>query len=132
MSAPREGQEFWTKHVLSWRSSGLDRREYCQQHGLSARTFSWWIWKLGPGQRSEATASDAVAFVPVDVAVDAERGDLAEPEPASALLPLPTTARATGRLEVELPSGCLVRVGRDFDPETLRRIALALGAGLET
>lgn len=33
---------YWTEHYLSWRSSGLSQRSYCQREGLSFSSFDHW------------------------------------------------------------------------------------------
>jgi hypothetical protein len=40
------GQEFWRKHLRSWRTSGLPRKAYCQQHNLETRSFNAWTARL--------------------------------------------------------------------------------------
>lgn len=32
--------------VKSWRESELKKKEYCQQHGISVSTFSYWITRI--------------------------------------------------------------------------------------
>ncbi len=44
---PAQGKEdFWRSHIAGWRESGLNQREYCQQHGLSKSALGWWRTKL--------------------------------------------------------------------------------------
>ncbi|PYE85187.1 IS66 family insertion sequence element accessory protein TnpA [Phyllobacterium leguminum] len=37
---------YWSMHVEAWRQSGLNRTEYCRQHGLSKNTFDKWMKHL--------------------------------------------------------------------------------------
>ena len=32
--------------ILKWRESGLKKKEYCGQHGISVSTFSYWITRI--------------------------------------------------------------------------------------
>ena len=36
-------QSFWLVHIEAWRQSGLDRTNYCRQHGLWKCTFDRWL-----------------------------------------------------------------------------------------
>ncbi|MFG1384562.1 IS66 family insertion sequence element accessory protein TnpA [Xanthobacter versatilis] len=36
-------QSFWVVHIEAWRQSGLDRTNYCRQHGLWKCTFDRWL-----------------------------------------------------------------------------------------
>lgn len=37
---------FWREHIRSWRTSGLSRTAYCQDHGLKLRSFHAWVTRL--------------------------------------------------------------------------------------
>ena len=43
--------------VKSWRESGLKKKEYCQQRGISESTFSYWITRINK--------SKGRAFIPL-------------------------------------------------------------------
>ncbi len=52
----------WLRHVEQWRTSGLTRSAYCQQHGLTVHAFGYWIKR----HRTDASAdSQALTLVPV-------------------------------------------------------------------
>ena len=36
-------QSWWLVHIEAWRQSGLDRTNYCRQHGLWKCTFDRWL-----------------------------------------------------------------------------------------
>ena len=82
-------------------------------HGLSRKTFGWWAWRLDR-QGRPAPADTAAHFLPVEVAEvpDRDAGGAAAVE---------------ARIEIALPDGVRVRVGRDVDGEALRRVLAALG-----
>lgn len=37
---------YWSLHVEAWQRSGMDRTNYCRQHGLSKNTFDRWMKHL--------------------------------------------------------------------------------------
>ena len=42
----RQGREYWSRHVTAWRRSGLTKKAYCEQHGLSYWSLRNWDGKL--------------------------------------------------------------------------------------
>lgn len=42
----RQGREYWSRHVAAWRRSGLTKKAYCEQHGLSYWSLRNWDGKL--------------------------------------------------------------------------------------
>lgn len=41
--------EYWKKHVLAQRVSGVSQTQYCEDAGLSASSFGYWATRLrGP------------------------------------------------------------------------------------
>jgi transposase len=103
-------EQFWRDHIAGWKSSGLSLRLYSEEQGLKAGTLSYWSSRLkarsaeapAPSSGSEAT------FLAVCVA-----------EPAVAM-PMPEPR--DDRIELALPGGRVVRVGRGFDAATLDRL----------
>jgi hypothetical protein len=106
-----QGEAYWRVHVEAWRDSGQSRGEYCAAHGLSRKTFGWWAWRLDR-QGHPAPADPAAHFLPVEIAEvpDLDEGGAAPVE---------------ARIEIALPDGVRVRVGRGVDG--LRRVLAALG-----
>jgi transposase len=103
-------EQFWREHVASWKSSGLSLRLYSEEHGLKAGTLGYWNSRL-KARAADAPASSSgpeagVTFLAVHVA-----------EP-TVTLPEPRD----DRIELALPGGCVVRVGRGFDAVTLDRL----------
>jgi transposase-like protein len=47
---------FWRSHCEVWRLSGQTQRDYCEQHGLSLKSFGNWRAQL---KREDAAGSDA-------------------------------------------------------------------------
>ena len=62
-------EAYWRSEVEAWRGSGQSRGAYCAAHGLSAKTFGWWVWRLEREDRQTA-AAEPPRFLPVEVAVE--------------------------------------------------------------
>ena len=109
-------EAYWRSEVAAWRGSGQSRGAYCAAHGLSAKTFGWWVWRLEREERQTAAAEPA-RFLPVEVAV----------EPAvEAAIPVAAEA-GDDRIEIVLAAGLMVRVGAGFDAVALQRVLEVLG-----
>ena len=111
--AAAQGEAYWRVHVEAWRASGQSRAEYCAAHGLSRKTFGWWAWRLNRQERP-APADPAAHFLPVEIAEVPDRDEAG-------------AAPVEARIEIALPDGVRVRVGRDVDGAALRRVLAALG-----
>ena len=104
----KTGSKCWRDHVAGWKSSGLSLRLYSEEHGLKAGTLGYW------NSRLKARAADAPA-------------PLSEPEATFLAVHVaePTVTMPElrdDRIEMALPGGCVVRVGRGFDAATLDRL----------
>jgi hypothetical protein len=99
--------------VAAFERSGLNRTEYCRQHGLSLSSLKRYSKRMEKGRgscgHSECTAP-AVSLIPVEV-VDRPAAEEA----------WQTT------LFVELSGGRRIGVGAGFDAATLRRLMVVLG-----
>lgn len=100
--------------VAAFERSGLNRTEYCRQHGLSLSSLKRYSKRLGDDRRGwsdqGARTSSAVSLIPVEV-VD---------RPAA-------REASQSALFVELCGGHRIGVGAEFDAVTLRRLIAALG-----
>ena len=110
--AAAQGEAYWRVHGEAWRASGQSRAEYCAAHGLSRKTFGWWAWRLDR-QGRPAPADTAAHFLPVEIA------DVGDPDAGGG-------APMEARIEIALPDGVTVRVGRGVDGAALRRVLAAL------
>lgn len=121
--AVRQSESFWRGHVAAWRGSGLSRGDYCAEHGLSRRTFGWWVWHLGREDRRSADDGQPrfLAIEPVDADHVAYGDGDAEPAVPRA------TADVAFQIEIVLPDGIAVRVGRTVDEAALGRVLRVLG-----
>ena len=78
-----------------------------RKHNIAANLLFRWRRELGTGRQAEA---EKRAFVPV-----------ALPALSGAEGPMPS-AKASGLIEIELTSGCRLRVDSSVDADTLRRV----------
>jgi len=120
----RVSPDEWRERIVRWKSSGLSGKDFAVKEGLSARSLSWWSWRLRhpAGPASSATkavrrsrrsprkkaSSRAVSFLPVVLS-----------EPKSEVPEI---------VEVVFPSNLRLRVSLAIDESTLLRIVRALGA----
>ena len=123
----REPESVWQARVLAWRSSGLSRRDFCAEEGLSPKTFGWWVWRLSrPESEVGRFVSVTVAAAePVGTIADAAASDGEAPEPAP--VGRCESAMILDGIEIALPDGLVVRVGAGFDAAALRRVLGVLG-----
>lgn len=106
----RTPRETWAKRVARWQSSELTAKEFAAEIGVNAHTLSHWKWQLGRQtaatktarpRRSESSAA-AVSFAELAI------------EPAGLLM--------SGSIEIVVDAGLVIRVGKLFDEDTLRRV----------
>ncbi len=99
--------------VAAFERSGLNRSEYCRQHGLSLSSLKRYSKRMEKGHgspdRSERRAP-AVSLIPVEVVDRPAARDASQ-----------------AALYVELSGGRRIGVGAGFDTATLRRLIAALG-----
>ncbi len=55
----RHDREYWSRHVVEWRSGGLTQKGYCERHGLIYGTMNYWTRKL----RSREAEADSQRMV---------------------------------------------------------------------
>jgi len=117
-SRPRWRAEQARAVLNEWRESGLSRRAFAEQRGLTVGRLNYWAGRLrtldrvldGPPRRDEGAS-----FVPIEwVGRDAGRGGELE-----------------DWMEVALPSGTRIRVPENFNPQRLGQLLVVLrGASL--
>lgn len=65
----------WSALADELETSGQSRAAFCRRRGIEARTFQWWLWRLGRGRRASQHAARAIRLVPVDVVESAGTAD---------------------------------------------------------
>ena len=99
----KEKRKFWKRHIEKWRETGSRQAEYCRQHKLSAKSFTYWKRKY----RQKA----AVSFVPVEVQPEAVRIDLSLEKEAVLVLS---------------KDGYRIEIKEDFKAEALGKVLRAI------
>lgn len=49
MDKAGEREAHWRRHVDAWQASGTTQKAYCEQHGLSSPSLSYWRLRLAEG-----------------------------------------------------------------------------------
>jgi len=114
----RASRDEWRKRVARWRDSGLTAAEFATETGINARTLTFWSCVLGKETRSSETAPIVPTRRPRS-AVGAEPTTLP-------LVEIQTTS--AGGFELESPRGWRLKVGSNFDVESLRRLLAVMDA----
>jgi transposase len=108
---PGSKERFWRRMVRQWRRSGLSIRDFCAERQISEGNF--YAWRRTIAERD----AQAARFVPVHVVTD--------PKPAG-----DGCGNGSDKgLELLLGTGRVLRIGRDFDAATLRRLLALLEEG---
>src|SRR5579859_6756623 len=119
----RSTREEWAARVTRWKDSGLTAAEFASELGISARSLSWWSWRLASKTRSSPPKRALVRRPPESI------GRTQTPRAISPLTFVEMTATPeTDRLEVVLPSSVRIRVHPGFDSATLGRLLDVLEA----
>ena len=109
-------ERHWRGVLERWQASAGSVRDFCERAGVSEPSFYQWRRRLGvPAKRAEPAASGRVGgLLPVRIVGDGLEGAGAA-----------DGATAAG-VEVMLASGRRLRVAREFDEATLRRLLAVL------
>jgi hypothetical protein len=114
----RGKERLWRRRLRQWRQSGQSVRAFCAEHGLAEPLFYAW-------RRIIAERDQEAARLRVKPRRRVRRDAPADQTPAFVPLRVIETAPPV-TLEVVLPRGRIVRVGRGFDAETLRQLLALL------
>lgn len=105
----RTPREIWAKRVERWQSSELTAKEFAAEIGVNAHTLAHWKWQLGKQGSSKAVgrprrerSAAAVSFTELAVT--------------------PVSVPTTSAIEIVVDAGLVIRVGTQFDEDTLRRV----------
>jgi hypothetical protein len=116
----RSKERFWRGILREFRRSDLTIREFCARRSLAEHNFHAWRRILAERDQERA----APEFVPVEVVGTVPN---AVPNAAPNAAPnAPTSTGCSAAIEIELPSGAVVRVRDGVDGTTLRRVLTAL------
>ena len=72
----RQDRDHWSRHVAAWRRSGLSKKAYSEQHGLSYWSMRYWADKLA--ETDDGKSQRLVELEPVDAGAehDVERAPM--------------------------------------------------------
>ena len=92
----RSKRELWTKRIQDFYSSGLSRKEWCQEHQISRSTLSYWLKKQTEPVETEFEPEPVFAGLP------------SEQELSSSLSAgyAPVTIHLPGSVLIEIGAGC--------------------------
>jgi len=137
-------ERFWREAVRRQKASGLSIREFCARQSLTESAFHAWRGEIrrrdqqcGPGKipMSLTLPTKRRRQKPSVRATAAGRLKETAPMDRPKFLPVAVTnlgslgefgRAAAGSIEIVLPSGAVLRVGRDCDRRTLRTVLGAL------
>lgn len=122
----------WAASVREWRGSGQSAGAFCGARGLSLKTFKWWRWALRVGRARVSAGSrrgravDSLALPAATTGARASAPAFVEVvrEPAGPLRS--DHQEEAAAVELVLRHGRRVRVHKDFDGATLRRVVAIL------
>lgn len=104
----------WRDRVERWRASGQKMGEFAASEGVKVRQITWWVGEFGriakglPRSRGSGPRRKRPTFVALKVGGTSG------------------TSGTSSTIEVLLPGGVALRVARDFDEDTLRRLMATL------
>ena len=127
----------WAKRVENWKESGLSAKEFASETGLKASTLTYWKWKLGAMQRGEVVGAESVArwgksrTRSSDAGRQRPKGQARAKSVPLVEVPMesvsaPAQPVAWHAIELVVGGSVTVRVPRDFDEATLKRVVRAL------
>lgn len=104
-------ERMWREQVSAWQQSGVTIRQYCLQHQVNEPNFYAW--------RRELARRDELA--------GASTTPAARAKPSSVTwMPVTVTSSTPALVEVQLPTGTVLRVPAGVESVTLERILTAL------
>jgi len=116
-------RQFWAQRIEEWAKSGLTRKQFAAQAGVSASTLGYWKWLLRAERKRSAIPR------PKRAALAKRRVD----SPSTGLPPLTfveiggAESREPWPIEIELLGGERVRVRNGVDAAALGRVLDLLG-----
>lgn len=108
----RWGREEATALIKCWRQSGLSRAGFAKQHDLPPHRLKYWSDRMEPHPEVapvEQEMNPVLTLHPVRLS-----------PPDQAFQPMDRPASAI--IEIVTPSGLRIRLGPDFNAETLRQV----------
>ena len=86
MANRNELKEQWQQRLKSWRESGLNQKQWCEQNNVRQPQFWYWKKKLEEIPVAQRKSKPASGFVPAVLAPE-PKDPVTEPAPLSISLP---------------------------------------------
>ena len=119
-----ERHQFWAEAVQGCQGSGLTVREYCRRRRLSEAGFYWWRRRLlaagRPAEVGVTRGRRRSKATPTFISIRTPEAD--DTPVQAAEKPSVEPVAGTGRIEIALAGGRVVRIGAGFDPATLQAV----------
>lgn len=121
-------EQHWRERIECWRQSGQSQTEFCQSQGISMTALSHWKCELARRDQARAALKSTAPVVRVEEPEGSDLGwqEVSWPGEAAAARPR-SSAEEAQRLELVLPGGWSIRMGAEFEEESLRRLLGVLG-----
>jgi len=123
-----ERERMWLEMIEEARESGLPIREYCQKQGITEDQFYRWKRrlrnKLLQRPRGSGSVIQTIGHVPLQRAP--KKSTRAVGRVNFALVTEATTVDAGTGIEILLPGGWRVRIGREVEAQTLALVLSVL------
>lgn len=113
----RTSRETWAKRVERWKESGLTAKEFAAEVGISARSLSWWSWRIGHDGRAGRAKPRLASRPKARPRVATKRATQSPMTFVELAAPMKADA-----LELVLPTSIMIRVRPGFDDTTLERL----------
>lgn len=104
VSAKTHAQGLWKDHSEAWKASGITQQAYCEQEGISYRSFVYQHNRL-----MSQTKKAPMNFI--------------EAKPESAVISNPASG-----LQLMLPNGIRISIGAEINPVLLQTVLSVAGA----
>jgi transposase-like protein len=89
-------------YYKEWQESGLGKKAYCTQKGLTSSTFFYWIKKLALQKESFPTPSAAAGFTELTLPAQVDAGNIV--------------------VEIEYPSGVRLKLYRQMEASFIKSL----------
>jgi hypothetical protein len=103
---PLSKRQLWQQRLERFQNSGLSVKDFCASEGVSVPSFYSWRRRL------TQPVADSTA---------------APPDSSPAFIPLRLVSDTVSPLQLVLPSGVVLRITADCDPQLLHRVLALLG-----
>jgi hypothetical protein len=120
-------ERYWRERIECWRQSGQSQTEFCQSQGISMTALSHWKCEFARREQAQAVLSSPAPAVRIEEPQGSDLGWQEVPWPGEVAARPRSCIEEAQRLELVLPGGWSIRMGAQFEEESLRRLLGVLG-----